>query len=197
MMILPIVPKVELANVECKGTECPEVRMFLEHFTWKFGFGRKVTGGEFVGVVHQGGSRHRGLSQISLHFQVLNLLLIQWGRFFRDFKDGTTGLGWKGSICTKKFKSRFDVNPIFWIVWCSPLWSEGPKTHQNLKVLVSMFIPWDLEGWHTDVEVPWRRPSRSKVWHPLRSHGDKLCDQNVQVLVVFGPPDQNELYHTP
>jgi len=25
---------------------------------------------------------------------------------FREFSEGTTGLGWKGSICTKKFKSR-------------------------------------------------------------------------------------------
>ena len=25
---------------------------------------------------------------------------------FRDFEGGTTGLGWKGSICTRKFKSR-------------------------------------------------------------------------------------------
>ena len=25
---------------------------------------------------------------------------------FRDFEGGTTGLGWKGSVCTKKFKTR-------------------------------------------------------------------------------------------
>ena len=32
-----------------------------------------------------------------------------------------------------------DINEV----WYSSFWSEGPK---NLKILISKFVPWDLEG---------------------------------------------------
>ena len=31
-------------------------------------------------------------------------------------------------------------------VWYSPVWSEGPKNHLNLKSLVSKIVVWDLGG---------------------------------------------------
>ena len=34
-------------------------------------------------------------------------------------------------------------------VWYSSLWSELPKNHLNLTILVSKFVPWDLDGCHT------------------------------------------------
>ena len=30
-------------------------------------------------------------------------------------------------------------------MWYSPFWSEGPKNHQNLKILVSKFVPRGFE----------------------------------------------------
>ena len=57
-------------------------------------------------------------------------------------------------------------------VWYSPFWLEGPKNHPNLKILVSKFVPRDLEAqrkminhWSLllvalPLETPWRCPSK-------------------------------------
>ena len=35
------------------------------------------------------------------------------------------------------------------MVWYSSFWSEGPKNHQNLKILVSKFVPRGFEAQQT------------------------------------------------
>ena len=53
-------------------------------------------------------------------------------------------------------------------VWFSSFWSEGPKNHLTLNILVSNFVPLGPRGvLHLG---PWSCPSRS-VCRPTRSHG--------------------------
>ena len=52
---------------------------------------------------------------------------------------------------TKKCYRPTDSNGV----WYSSFWSERPKNHLNLKILVSNFPPWDLEGCRTDLK--WQR----------------------------------------
>ena len=92
-------------------------------------------------MVHRARGSHRGMPQISFHFQVCISTDVQTPVFInirvrryivrrcvynvhctssfhfdfellREFSDGTTGLGWKGSICTKRFKSRSKLNSL-------------------------------------------------------------------------------------
>ena len=107
-------------------------------FNWKH---LEIWGGGFAGVVHRARGWHRGMPQISFHFQVCISTDVQTPVFInirvrryivrrcvynvhctssfhfdfellREFSDGTTGLGWKGSICTKRFKSRSKLNSL-------------------------------------------------------------------------------------
>ena len=57
----------------------------------------------------------------------------------------------KWVVPQKKF---YRLNLMFCIimgfgVWYSSLWSEGPKKHLNLKILVGKFVPRNLEGRRT------------------------------------------------
>ena len=53
----------------------------------------------------------------------------------------------KGILHQKIF---YRLNLIFWIeVWYSSFWSEGPKNHRNLKILVSNFVPRGFEARRT------------------------------------------------
>ena len=52
-------------------------------------------------------------------------------------------------------------------MWYSSFWSEGPKNHRNLKILVSNFVPRGFEARRTDKTLQWfiilRCASRSLV----------------------------------
>ena len=58
-----------------------------------------------------------------------------------------------------------DINEV----WYSSFWSEGPK---NLKILISKFVPWDLEGCHTDLVGRLHRTLRGGTMGPRGSRCD-------------------------
>ena len=46
-------------------------------------------------------------------------------------------------------------------VWYTSFWLEGPKNHLKLKILVSKFVPWDLEAtriWNLEATLCGRIP---------------------------------------
>ena len=77
-------------------------------------------------------------------------------------------------------------------MWYSSLWSEGPKNHQNLNILVSNFVP---RGFEAQRDGVWR----GSAMGPRRAaNGGTNFETNIFKFRWFlGPSDQSELYHPP
>ena len=61
-------------------------------------------------------------------------------------------------------------------IWYSSFWSERPKTHLNLKILVSKFVPWDLEG-----RLPWDFEGRRHgTFFVGRNFHSILCQHDLE-----------------
>ena len=92
-------------------------------------------------------------------------------------------------------------------MWYSSFWSEGPKNHRNLKILVSNFVPrgfearrtWGFEARRHGVSrcgattlialtaLIWRRPSRS-LRRPSKPHGAVPQNPLAPCLETPAPP---------
>ena len=98
-------------------------------------------------------------------------MMVVWGKTFHKWGkplSKSTILSLKGSSPKKILL----LKPHIWYsngVWYSSIWSEGPKNQLNLKILVSKFVPRDLErqgtrgleGQRTDLKG-WRKGFEGK-----------------------------------